>query len=202
MAHKIIIDPGYGYSDTNGKFTAGPCHERMIGWELCDAVVNGLVEELTLEGISFDVLPTRKAPGLTPDQRAERMDLGAIVVAVAMGHGQPISGSRTGFSALSKDLATKVHKAMMTWGKTITFLHADLGCKPDKKLYPTAQAVEIVEIAPIVVDAPGAFDSANKLEALGRELGRVIAKHAKEGNPHLGVRFAQAREKSWLAGAR
>lgn len=193
MAHQVLLVPGYGYEGRT--FDRGPAHGNLVGWEVIDNLIPAIQEEMTIEGIVCEVIPTRKAPGATPEERLVKMEPGVMVVHLTVGE-EPLQSTITQHKDC-KELASRLHREVLTWGRNFNRLHADGGVKKTP-LWAEAGSKEIVSISVFSLAAASAGEYAVRLPQLGQALGFCLARYAKELNPTLGFKPQQMIPRPWL----
>ncbi len=200
----ILIDPAHGYYEAN-KYGRGHSSGHLIEVEVVDKYILGICDELDLEGIRWQILETRKSPGLSEAARKERCQPGMLVLSchshMMKDDTIPASYITCGKNPASEDLADKLAKSLTEWGKGVTWLHTSVVSHDTPQEGVLASENVSVQIEPFALNAPCAEGYAAKLDELGRVIGRSVAAYAKTISPNLGPHPIRVREKPWLSGA-
>lgn len=208
MITRILIDPGHGFCDENGKADRGCAVAALSELDVINGYMPALIEQLEMESLRADVLETRKAPGLKPLDRALKADNTTIVVSLHCGWKPTLNDSNGSFNAQkpsmsalngskalfnspeAKELAQILARECYEWGKQVNAVHDNLGAKKSDDGILAAKNCIAVEIQPFMLNGNAEMNYADPmvLERLGMRLGMAIARYAKDLNPHLGFR--------------
>jgi hypothetical protein len=196
----ILLEPGHGYFEAK-KYGQGHTSGHLVETEVVDNYIAGICEELDLEGIRWHILETRKSPGLTDQQRAERCQPGMLILSCHAGWNDADAkiGTSTAYfgNQESEELAQRLAKTMTEWGRGVTWLHAQ--GVAEKKETPILTVANVsVELEPFAVNDQSSMQYAAAAEKLGRAVGKTVAQYAKSVSPALGYHPIRCREKQWI----
>jgi N-acetylmuramoyl-L-alanine amidase len=198
MINSIIIDPGHGYIPQMG-YQRGHAVNWISESDIIDLYVPGIIEELELERLRYKVLPTRKHPGMTLEEKKKEIIESSLVISCHVGlkENEPVNGSRVLYNnAHSKELAQKLSRVCHQWGKAVNWLHANLGIKRTSGPLLDIFHATVVELEPFQIDFPDIRSYTEGLDRLGHQIGRLVAEYAKAESPNSSLRFHQANLKN------
>lgn len=152
--------------------------------EVVDLYLPGVCEELELSNVSYDVLPTRKHPGLSEEERLSSIYEGTVGLILAIGELLEHSKATRNFSVVyhSPGLsleAERLSEALSEWGSLISLSH--MVKKPVERSEWAGKAVLRAE--PFCLNGPDAGEYLKRLLPLGRDLGRALGAVLVEQNP-------------------
>lgn len=194
---RIIIDPGHGHCDAYGNFDPGHQIMNLHEVTLIDDVVADMSDILLHEGLPFDVLQTRKKPGIPP---AERPRAGAREIQIAIHFGWAKTVARNGgtvYVAGPKDhaLGQIIGDTLDKWGTQTCASYAGVRIvqanAPNLPIYSEEAGTLGLQVEPFCLNAIDAIVYSARLRQLGASLGQVLAAYLRGQNAALGSRRTQ-----------
>lgn len=197
--HCILLDLGHGYTDDKGQYDHGHVTGKLTEVDVIDGYGRALMDELDLEAVRFELVPTRKAPGTKEKLRYSEPPDGKLIVSLHAGVAGPADmiHSKVRYSIpAGNDIAKTLERVCGDWGKSHEKWFASGGAIHDASL-PQDKLVLVIE--PMTINSVRSFDLSAHLDDLGMRLGRALGSWMKSQNPkHTGFRPAQLIEKEWI----
>lgn len=184
LIHEIVVVPGAGHLGP-GDYDRGYTTERLAEVDLVDNYVYGMLDEFDQAGIRNRILPTRKAPGVSAEDRARDIFPNSLILHCKVGHDSAAKRGRVltanmstvGFNnGEANGLAKEVGEVLAHWGKLYAFKHRGGGVVVNS----TDPLLSIpgtwgLRLEPFRINGPDAEIYARFLTQLGRDIGRFIA---------------------------
>jgi len=181
--HTVYIVPAFGHSDALGAYTRGQAFGRYCEMDVVDGYLHTLTEELDSDGIRFEVMPTRRAPGVVEPLRYRHVEPHSLVLHLCSGvtdkapHAKNISHVYHG-GGPSKDIALEISDAVFEWGQCTVFGHRKANpCEHKNDPLLTAPGALGVRIEPFLLNGPDAGDYMTRLANLGVCIGRAVSSY-------------------------
>lgn len=170
--HEIILIPGAGHAGT-GVYDRGHVSDVYAEVDLVDNYARTMMEELDNSLIRYRVVNTRKAPGTPHSQRFDMAFPHCLPVSLNVGwiDSKKVRAlHNVSTIAAHKDapprLVAELADALRHWGGLYVHGH--------RCAEPVAQEEPGISLAPFQINGPKASDYAQRLDKLGRDLGRVF----------------------------
>jgi hypothetical protein len=187
--HSVLIVPGFGHSANDGTYDRGRAFGRYCELDVVDGYLPNLVEELDIDGIRFEVLPTRSRPGIIVKARERFVTPNHMVLHLGGGWFEG-AGTRRGeklappanASAIyygtseSRHLAKELTEALQSWGQCYVWGHKCAKSELDKDdLLLTREETLAARVEPFHLNGPDVEAYMERLPQLGTALGRAIS---------------------------
>ncbi len=174
--HEFRLIPSAGHYGP-GVFDRGGEHKNLAEVDLVDRYVLPLKDELEQEGIRFSISPTRKAPGISLEDRTNLLEH-IMPITCAMGFSRAtkikpsynISTIYYGEDA-PKRLYTLLSEVVGHWGALYVHGHKTAGAQPGGRG---------IRIEPFMINGPNVQEYARRLDRLGRDIGRAISDYCRQ----------------------
>lgn len=180
--HEVLLVPGAGSTDADGKYTRGVFIPAIAEVDVVDRYLGAIVDELDGAGIRHRVLPTRGCPGVREDQRHLGILTNTLVVHCKIGWIQPKklqpahNLSTVCHNELSSDLGDLLAEVLREWGGL--YVHGHRSAKRNDHSDPILKVgAPAVRIEPFYLNGPSAFDYCRRLTNLGHDIGRALVTH-------------------------
>lgn len=172
--HEILIIPAAGHGGP-GCYSRGHTVDAYAEVDLVDHYVRSLIDELDQSSIRHRLVPTRRAPGTSDEDRYDMAGVNVLPVVCAIGWDASINkvaAANTSTVRFSPDIPTTLASglvdAMAHWGALYVHGH--------KRSTPVQSAtVRGLILEPFKINGPNANQYAARLDALGRDIGRFLA---------------------------
>lgn len=197
--HAVLVVPGYGHSDASGAYDMGYSAGRYTQMDVVDGYMETLVEELDIDGIRVEVMPTRKRPGVRDLDRHRHVEPNQMVIHLSCGYYTGKTPPQKNMSAVfygpaeAKDLAKEVSEAMSTWGQCYVWGHRNARPEPSPEKIINVEKTMGLRIEPILLNGPDLEEYMQRLPALGTCLGRAISSYLMVRN-HARARIAASMD--------
>lgn len=185
--HEIILIPGAGHAG-HGVYERGHFTDAHAEVDLVDNYARTIIEELDNSLIRYRVVNTRKAPGTPYINRFDFALPHCLPIVLTMGwiESKKVRAMHN-VSAISahKDapprLVAEFADAMRHWGGL--YVHGHRCAEPMEQDAPG------ITIAPFQINGPNTADYAQRLDKLGRDLGRVIVDFCRSRQDDAAIRI-------------
>lgn len=189
---RIIVEPGHGACNEEGKFDFGQRIDHLTEVECIQSIAQALEEELDLARVRFEILPTRHMPGVRPSARPARVPPNSLLVSIHTGwHSKPKAenSSLVFFSDdFSKTLAEALQGPLARWGGVSHPKHGSTQLRASMAPMLTIPDVCAVQIEPFALNGPNAICYAQRLPQLGKLLGQVLSEFVSVSHPRAFIR--------------
>lgn len=197
---KVVIDPGHGYCDPSGKYDPGVMCGRLHEVSLIDEIVEELTAVFLAENIPYDLLATRKTPGMTPEVRGLLSAESARTLQVSIHFGQAKQMAHNGGHVYIKGPASHplgpiLGDLMTRWGQVTCKAYAGVKvCQARFEWLPPhdeEQGIMGLQIEPFCLNGIDSIIYAARLRRLGSDIGENLVSYLRSQNPALGVKRTQ-----------
>lgn len=179
---EVLIIPAGDHASPIGRMRPPRRVDNLLEVEIIDRYVRAIVDELDDAGVRHRVLPVRRPPGVEPSARHLGIFPGTLVLHCSLGWDDKKRGASNKSAAFigtdeASTLAVLVAETMAHWGQTyVAYEHR--GCNPvvdgeDRLL--AVEGASGLRLEPFMLNGPSAGLYAEKLEELGRDIGRVVS---------------------------
>ncbi len=170
---KIILDFGHdGAGNYNLGLASGPYSQLAV----TDLYASYFCDSLDHYGIRYSVVDTRRAPGLTAEDRLKSIGVGELGLVLSTGwHERPKQRIGSQVSFYGKDglkIAEELLDALFEWGTCTCFGH--VRNYPREEVLFKDLASLCIKIEPFPLNALLYRDYLQRLKPLGFELGRFF----------------------------
>ncbi len=179
--HEIIVIPAAGHAGA-GVYSRGHTVDAFAEVDLVDHYVRRLVDELEQSSVRYRVVQTRRAPGTTLGERTDLQGVCGLPVTCSVGWDS--SKNQSGSANVSVvrygpevplGLACELTDVVAHWGSLYVYGHRRSNPVVEKDL-------KGVVIEPFRLNGPNAAQYAQRMDTLGRDVGRFLADYCLAKN--------------------
>jgi hypothetical protein len=171
----LILIPGAGWSDDTGRFTRGASVDAISESDVVDIYLGPLAEYLDECNVRYEILPTRKHPGVPESARLVLEHPNTVQIDLRCGFTR-WDGDRRKHNestvyyagAWVKPLAARICEGLGEWGRCTSFGHRE---GAPREFEGPAGALRIL---PFCLNGPDAQQYLSRLAVLGKELALSI----------------------------
>ena len=190
MITKIFIIPAAGHTDDDGNYSLGHSIGRENELRVVDRYLMTMTEVFGEYGLPFEVLDTRKKPGVKYSDRPSKIPPNSVVLDVAVGWTSANRSSNyshvTYSDKRSHKLADLVSQSLFEWGKCSSFTHHVKNPSEAKNSLLDGQVG--VRIEPFALNGHGVDDYLRRLGNLGIDIASAVIEYAKTINTGFGYK--------------
>lgn len=184
--NKVIIIPEFGwFGDKPSDYTQGGSYLRLLEVDVIDQYVRCMKDELETMSRHVEVLDTRTRPGKSEKDRITAMEDTALTVYAGAGFhkGKNVLARNVAKvfygSPLSWEIAMAFKETMDEWGRRSYFHFHSTKTFDSETANLNFAKCQSIRIEPFCINACGSMDLAVHLDALGKDLGRLVAEYVK-----------------------
>lgn len=185
--HTIHLVPALGHGSDAGTYERGNASGCMSELDVIDGYTSSVAEELDASRVRYELMDTRRPPGVRASERAKRISPGQCVVELRCGWfgdaARPSGGNRSRILYGRQTpfaLAESLQDAVAEWGRCYVFGHR--GTAPiqvDDPLLCVPGSIGFA-VEPFALDGADAALYSARLATLGRTVARILASFAHE----------------------